>query len=255
MFIDTHAHIYLDRFEEDFDEVIEKALASNVKQIYMPNIDVETIDSVFLCAEKYPNVCFPMVGLHPCSVSKEWESQLSALRPYLKREGVIAVGEIGIDLFWDKTLEKEQRLAFNTQIEWALENDLPIVIHSRNAIDISIEIVRDMQNGDLKGVFHCFDQSLDHAKQILDLGFLVGIGGVSTYKKNNAIREVISQIPLTSIILETDAPYLPPVPYRGKRNEPSYIPIIAKQVAELHNRPISNIQSITSQNAQALFNL
>lgn len=255
MFIDTHAHIYMDRFDEDFEEIIQRSLDAKVNQILMPNIDCASLTQVFDRAEQYPEICKPMVGLHPCSVTTSWQDQLSTLQKSINKEGVIAIGEIGIDLYWDKSLEQEQRRAFRHQIQWAKDLDLPIVIHSRNAIDITIDIVQNMQDGNLKGIFHCFDQSLEHAQKIIDVGFLMGIGGVLTYKKNHTIRDVVQQIPLDHIVLETDAPFLPPVPFRGKRNESSYIPLIAEKISELHEKSLEEIAQRTSQNALELFRL
>jgi len=249
----THAHIYVDQFKDDISEVIKRCIEQDIQKILLPNIDVETIDQAFDLHNLYPQLCYPMVGLHPCSVDANWQSNLDQLLPYLDREEVIAVGEIGVDLYWDKTFAKAQEETFRFQINWAKERSLPIVIHSRAAIDITIRIVQEEQDGHLTGVFHCFDQSADHAKQIMDVGFYMGLGGIITYKKNNDLRSTVAEIPLSSIILETDSPYLPPVPYRGKRNESSYIPLIAKQLADIHGVDVEKIKSITSVNAMSLF--
>ena len=255
MFIDTHAHIYIDRFKDDLNEIINRSLEQNVTQILMPNIDVATIDDVIATGKAYPEVCKPMVGLHPCSVNDQWKEDLQKLRPFLDDKKIIAVGEIGIDLYWDKTYAKAQEEAFRYQISWAKELGLPIVIHSRAAIDITIEIVTELQDGNLKGVFHCFDQSYEHGQRIINTGFYMGLGGVITYKKNNEIREAISQLPMSALILETDAPYLPPVPYRGKRNESSYIPIVAEMLSQIKDISIDEVAQITTENAKALFGL
>ncbi len=254
-FIDTHAHIYMDRFEEDLDKVIHNAGLSYVTQILMPNIDVSSMKRVMSTHERFPEVCKPMVGLHPCSVNESWAKDLKELEAYLDLDSIVAIGEIGIDLYWDKTFGEDQEKAFIHQINWAKDLNLPIVIHSRAAIDISIKIVESLQDGNLQGVFHCFDQSLEHAKQIVDLGFFMGLGGVITYKKNKEIRSVVREIPLSSFILETDAPFLPPVPYRGKRNESSYIPIIAKWVSDIKDISIDEVGKISTENAKALFSL
>ena len=255
MFIDTHAHIYIDRFKDDLKEVINRSLEQNVTQILMPNIDVETMDDVIATGLSFPDICKPMVGLHPCSVNEQWKEALQKLRPYLDDERVVAVGEIGVDLYWDKTFATAQEEAFRYQISWAKELNLPIVIHSRAAIDITIDIVTELQDGNLKGVFHCFDQSLEHAQRIMDTGFYMGLGGVITYKKNIAIREAISEIPMSSLLLETDAPYLPPVPYRGKRNESSYIPIVAEMLSQIKGISIDEVAQSTTANAKTLFGL
>jgi len=253
MFIDTHAHLYLDQFNEDLVEIMDRVIQANIHQVLLPNIDEQTMDDVLKLTSQYPKVCKPMVGLHPCSVKKEWLEEVKALKRYLTDERIIAIGEIGIDLYWDQSLQQEQEEAFRYQIAIALEHDLPIVIHSRSAMDRTIALVRESQNGSLRGVFHCFDQSLDHAQQIMELGFYMGIGGVITYKRNNQLREAVAEIPLDYLILETDAPYLPPVPYRGKRNESSYIPIIAQQIADVKQVGIDLIASATTRNAQILF--
>lgn len=255
MFIDTHAHIYIDRFKDDLNEVINRSLAQNVTQILMPNIDVATMDDVIAVGKNYPDICKPMVGLHPCSVNENWKEDLDQLQPYLDDDNVIAVGEIGIDLYWDKTFASAQEEAFRYQIAWAKELALPIVIHSRAAIDITIDIVTELQDGNLKGVFHCFDQSYEHGQKIMDTGFYMGLGGVITYKKNNDIRESISQLPMSSLLVETDAPYLPPVPYRGKRNESSYIPIVAEMLSQIKGISMDEVARITTENAKALFSL
>lgn len=255
MFIDTHAHIYMDKFEEDIDDIIKRSLDAKVNQILLPNIDVNSMESVFSLSRAYPNICKPMVGLHPCSVGASWKTVLNTLSSSLSEENIVAVGEIGVDLYWDTTFKKEQEDAFRYQIEWAKELDLPIVIHSRAAIDRTISIVTEMQDGRLKGIFHCFDQNLEAAKSIIDVGFLMGIGGVLTYKRNHELREVVKNIDLSHIVLETDAPFLPPVPFRGKRNESSYIPLIAERLAELHNTTIEHVAKTTSENAIALFSL
>jgi len=253
MYIDTHAHIYVDQFKDDISDVINRCTEQDIQKILLPNIDLTTIDQVFDLHQAYPSQCYPMVGLHPCSVNADWQKNLDLLFPYLDREEVIAVGEIGVDLYWDKTFAKAQEEAFRAQITWAKERSLPIVIHSRAAIDITIRIVQEEQDGNLRGVFHCFDQSLEEAQKIMDVGFYMGLGGIITYKSNNALRSTVAEIPLSSIILETDSPYLPPVPYRGKRNESSYIPLIAERLADIHQVDIEEIKSITSVNAHKLF--
>ena len=255
MYIDTHAHLYIDRFEEDIEDIILRSKNNAVERVLLPNIDLETIEDVFALSRSYPGICFPMVGLHPCSVKETWKSSLDQLSSYLDREGIVAIGEIGVDLYWDKTYAKAQEEAFRSQIIWAKEKNLPIVIHSRSAIDITIRIIQEEQDGNLKGVFHCFDQSFDHVSQIMDVGFYMGIGGILTYKKNQQLRETVARIPMSSILLETDAPYLPPVPYRGKRNESSYIPIIAEKLAEIKDISIEKVMETTTQNAKSLFKI
>lgn len=255
MFIDTHAHIYLEKFQDDFDDIIRRSVNAGVHKILMPNIDNTTLEEVFNKSKAYPEICLPMVGLHPCSVNKDWERALNQMKKYLDQENIYAIGETGIDLFWDKTFEKEQKQAFQRQIEWAIAYDLPIVIHSRSAINHTIELIHEMQQGSLRGVFHCFDQTFVEAKKIIDLGFYMGIGGVMTYKKNHILRETIEHIPISHLILETDAPYLPPTPHRGKRNEPAYIPIIAELLASIKKTTVEEIAFQTTKNANTLFRI
>ncbi|MFT4565187.1 MAG: TatD DNase family protein [Saprospiraceae bacterium] len=255
MFIDTHAHIYTDAFKDEYAEIVERAREANVNRILMPNIDAKSMKDVMDLHKMYPDACFPMVGLHPCSVNESFEEELDKLAEYLSKKEIIAVGEIGIDLYWDKTFEKEQTLAFRIQIQWAKKYDLPIVIHSRSSIDKTIEIVREEQDGSLRGVFHCFSEGIEEAKEIMDVGFYMGIGGVSTFKKTQDLRDTIAKIPLDHILLETDAPYLTPMPYRGKRNESSYIPYIADTVAKVKKLSIEEIAEKTTANAEALFRL
>lgn len=255
MYIDTHAHIYSDAFHDQYDEVVDRAVKAQIQQILMPNIDVSSMSDVINLHQRYPEVCLPMVGLHPCSVDSNYREALQSLQVYLTDSTIIAVGEIGIDLYWDTTYEKEQIEAFATQIQWAKEADLPIVIHSRSAIDRTIAMVREHQDGSLRGVFHCFSEGVQEVEAIMELGFYVGIGGVVTFKKNQSLRDTIAATPLSRILLETDAPYLAPMPYRGKRNESSYIPHIAQVLADVYKTSITEIGAQTTQNAKDLFRL
>lgn len=254
-FIDSHAHLYLDQFAEDIDIVVERAYQQAVTKVLLPNIDMNSVASMFALCDRYPEMMLPMVGLHPCFVDITFREVLDKLYPFLEDPRVIAVGEMGTDLYWDKTYIEEQKEAFGIQCTWAKERDLPIVIHCRDSIDMTIDLVRKHQDGRLKGVFHCFGGSFQQAEEIIDLGFMLGIGGVSTFKKSIELREVLSQVPLSSLILETDAPYLAPHPYRGKRNESSYIPIIAKVLSDVKNISIQDIALATSGNVTRLFNL
>ena len=254
-YIDSHAHIYVDRFKNDLDDVINRSLSANVRKILMPNIDSGTVGDVFEVWSTYPDTCLPMIGLHPCSVDERWRNTLDEMEDHLSKEGIVAIGESGIDLYWDKSFQKEQEASFDHQIGWSRSAGLPIVIHSRSSMDRTISMIKERQDGGLSGVFHCFDQSIDEAQAIIDMGFYVGIGGIITYKKNEGLRQTVAQIPLDNILLETDAPYLPPVPYRGKRNESSYIPIIAKTIAEIKDIDIDEVARVTTRNAEKLFNL
>lgn len=255
MYIDTHAHIYLDQFKNDQDAIIERCLSAKVTKVLLPNIDIDTMEDVFGLVKQFPGICHPMVGLHPCSVTKEYQQQLTELKEHLSKASVIAVGEIGIDLYWDTSLHKEQEAAFRLQIEWSKEHHLPIVIHSRNSLEHTIRIVQEMQDGSLSGVFHCFGESKKEAQQIIDVGFHLGIGGVATFKKTQALRDLIKDIPLNSLLLETDAPYLTPAPFRGKRNESSYIPYIAQVIADAKGIEIEEVGRVTSESAKVLFGL
>ena len=254
MLIDTHTHLYLDQFNNDIEQVVQRAIQQDVRIMLLPNIDTQSVENVFALYDKFEDIFRPMVGLHPCSVTKEYEGDLTELGRYLKTEGVVAVGEIGIDLHWDVTYRLEQIHAFEKQIDWALEMDLPIVIHSRKAIQECIDIVKSKQNGSLRGVFHCFDQDRNAADQIVELGFYIGIGGVITFK-NNALFQVAKDIDLQHIILETDSPYLAPTPYRGKRNESSYVRLVADKLAEAKGVSVKEVEHATTNNAIQLFRL
>lgn len=252
MWIDSHTHLYDEQFTKDIEDVILKAQQVGVKKFLLPNCDSSTLDSMFELCEKYAEQCYPMVGLHPVYVKENFQQELLIMEKALEKKDVIAIGEIGLDFYWDRTYEKEQYIAFERQIDWALSADLPIVIHTRDSIPEGIEIVRKRQNGNLKGVFHCFSGNLEEALQIIDLGFYIGIGGVLTFK-NSTLKNFIHKIPLDKILLETDAPYLAPVPYRGKRNESSYIPIIGKFLSDQLNTTVEEIESVTTQNTLHLF--
>ncbi len=250
--IETHAHVYLSEFEEDLDEVINDAKEVGVGQIYMPNIDSTTIDDMLRLEAKYNNYCIPMMGLHPCYVKSDYKKELDIVKSWLDRRAFCAIGEIGLDLYWDKAHLNEQITAFETQIQWAKELGLPIIIHCRESIDLTIDIIEKHQDGNLRGIFHCFSGTAEHAQKIVDLNFLLGIGGVATFK-NGGLDKVIPSMDLKHIVLETDSPYLAPAPNRGKRNQPSYIPIIASKIAELKNCDLSEVAKSTTKNADSIF--
>jgi TatD DNase family protein len=249
---DTHSHVYLGDFAEDGNEMLKRAEMEGVCKILMPAIDSETHGQLIEAERLHPNQCFAMMGLHPCSVKENFWEELELVKKYLGQRKFIAVGEIGLDFYWDKTFIKEQFESFYQQVEWALKYDLPIVIHSRNSIDQCVEVVRLKQTGKLRGVFHCFSGSIDHAKEIIELGFYLGIGGVLTYK-NSGLDKVVDQIDMKHLILETDAPYLTPVPFRGKRNECSYIKYVAQKLAEIKKISVDEVAAITTANAENLF--
>lgn len=242
-------------FDEDRDSMMERAFKNGVETILLPNIDVDTIEPLLDLVNKYPDNCLPMMGLHPGSVNADWQEQLNKMKPYFSSHKMVAVGEIGMDLYWDKTYLEEQKLAFRQQVEWAKELNLPVVIHAREAFDEIFEIVDEMIDERLSGVFHCFTGTIEQAYKIMSYpNFMMGIGGVVTYKKA-AMDLVLKEVPLEYIILETDAPYLTPVPFRGKRNESSYLVHIADKLAEIYNLPLNKIAEITSENAKRLFKI
>lgn len=253
-FIDTHTHLYLENFDADRDAMLQRAIERGITKMLLPNIDMQSITPMLNLCNQYPENCYPMLGLHPTSVGADFEVQLQAIEAVLKNQKVVAIGEIGIDLYWDKTFLEQQIKAFRLQMEWAKDLALPIVIHTREAFPMIFDLVEEAQDGRLKGVFHCFSGSSEDAKRILDLGFFMGIGGVLTYKKST-LPDVLTDVPLESLLLETDAPFLPPIPFRGKRNESSYIFEIASKLAEVKQQSIKTIAEITTKNAISLFNL
>ncbi len=251
MYTDTHTHLYDERLMAD-EQNIPRALAAGVTRLYLPNCDSQTIPGMLALVEKWPDHCFPMIGLHPTYVKDGYESELARMEEELSWRKYYAIGEIGLDYYWDVTFKAQQRKAFEYQIELALQNHLPIVIHSRESNDDCIEVVRQKQDGRLKGIFHCFSGDLAQARAVTDLGFCLGIGGVVTYKKS-ILPEIVREIPLQYLVLETDAPYLAPVPYRGKRNESSYIPLIAAAIAEIKGISVEEVAEVTTNNAQKVF--
>jgi len=252
MLIDTHAHLYLPRFDEDRDAVLARALENGIEKIYLPNVDSTTIESMLALEAAYPKRCFAMMGLHPCSVKENVAEELSLMKKWLDKRTFCAVGEIGIDLYWDKTFFDAQKKAFHEQIGWAIDLDVPIVIHSRESTDIVIEILKERKHPKLRGIFHCFSGNADQAQQIIKLGFYLGIGGVLTYKKST-LPDAIREVPLEWLVLETDAPYLTPVPFRGKRNESAYIHQIATTLASIKQLPFEKISEQTTNNARQIF--
>ena len=250
--IDTHAHLYAQQFDQDRGDMIARAKAAGVRQFFLPNIDQASIPGMLELEEKYPGECFAMMGLHPCSVKEDYEQQLSTVRAWLDKRPFVAVGEIGIDLYWDKTFVDEQKEAFLRQVHWAKELDLPIVIHSREATDLIIDLLEDLPEGTARGIFHCFGGSPEQAQRIIDLGFYLGIGGVLTFKKAG-LDKTLELIDLQHLVLETDAPYLAPTPYRGKRNESAYIYKVAEKLADVKGVSLEEVARVTTANAQAIF--
>jgi TatD DNase family protein len=252
LIIDTHCHIYLEDFKSDINDIIRRAEAIGVKKFYLPGIDSATHQSMIDLSENFPSECIPMMGLHPCSVRENYKEELNIVSDWISKRQFAAIGEIGLDFYWDTSFKQQQIEAFNIQIKWALEKQLPIVIHSRNSLDECIGIVEQNQVGNLKGIFHCFSGTKEQAERIISLGFLLGIGGVVTYK-NAGLAEVVSELPLEKMVLETDAPYLTPVPFRGKRNESSYLQYVVKKLAEVKGVSNEDVARITTSNAQNIF--
>lgn len=250
--IDTHCHLYLDEFKSDIDGVIARAREIGVGRFYLPGIDSAVMDDMFAMEQRYPGICIPMMGLHPCSVKENYREELDIVRDWLHKRPFVAVGEIGLDLYWDKTYLQQQQDAFTMQMQWALDLSLPIVIHTRNAMQETIDAVKPFAANGLRGIFHCFSGEKGSAGQIIDMGFYLGIGGVVTYK-NAGLAEELVNIGLEHMVLETDSPYLSPVPFRGKRNESSYLAHIVARLAEIKKRPVEEVAAITTANAQKIF--
>lgn len=250
---DTHTHLYLDEYKEDVRQVISKALQNNVEYFLMPNIDSSTIMKMNTLCDEFPDKVFPMIGLHPTSVKENYLDELSIIKKELSNRKYYAIGEIGIDLYWDKTFRKEQEYALRYQLALGKEFNLPVAIHTRSSFDEAIEVLKEEYDEKSKGVFHCFGGTYQQAMDIIEMGFYLGIGGVVTFK-NSGLDKVVEHIGIEHIILETDAPYLTPSPYRGLRNESSYLPLIAQKVAELKKITLEEVAEITTNNARKLFN-
>jgi TatD DNase family protein len=250
--IDTHAHLYSEEFNEDRVEMIQRALEAGVTRMYLPNIDSTSIEGMLELEAQYPGQCLAMMGLHPCYVKENYQEELALVKSWLEKRSFPAIGEIGIDLYWDKTHVKEQEEAFLTQVEWAKQYDLPIVIHSRESMDMILELLQPVRHPRLRGIFHCFSGSVQQAEAAIEMGFLLGIGGVLTFKKSG-LDAVLSEIALQHLVLETDAPYLAPTPFRGKRNESSYVLKVAEKLAEVKGVSLNEVAEVTTQNALQLF--
>lgn len=250
--IDTHAHLYSEEFQVDIDLVMDRAQKAGVSKMYLPAIDSSETESMMALEQKYPGVCIAMMGLHPCYVKENVALELEHVRSWLEKRDFVAIGEIGLDFYWDKTFTHQQYEAFDIQMQWALELNRPIVIHTRNAMQETINRVKPFAQKGLKGIFHCFSGSTESANQIIDLGFLLGIGGVITYK-NAGLPEVLENVSLEHMVLETDAPYLTPVPFRGKRNESSYLSFIITKLAEVKGISEEEVARITTLNAEMIF--
>lgn len=251
--IDTHAHYYASEFQDDLIEGIQRFQQNNITKILLPNIELKSIEPMLALCQNFPDIFYPMLGLHPGYIKEDWEKQLEKILSKIKNTEVIAIGEIGMDLYWDKTFIEEQKKAFEIQIDWALEFSLPIVIHARDSFQEIFKILDNKNCDALTGVFHCFTGTENEVEKIQSYGnFYFGIGGVVTYK-NSHLPEVIKSIPLNQILLETDSPYLPPVPYRGKRNEPSYMIHVAEKLASIYQLGLDEIALQTTNNTYQLF--
>ena len=252
--IDTHAHLYAPEFDQDRMEVWQNAKKQGISHVFLPNVDQHSIGPMLQLADQDPDHLHPMMGLHPCSVKEDYKTVLELVRQWLDKRQFCAIGEIGIDLYWDKSTLAAQEDAFLTQVEWATALDLPIVIHSRESTALIIQHLRPLVSEKLRGIFHCFSGNLDEAMEIIDMGFLLGIGGVLTFKKAG-LDKVVEQIPLQHLVLETDAPYLAPVPHRGKRNESGYTRMVAEKLAEILQTDIQEVAAVTTANAKRLFGI
>ena len=251
--IDTHTHLFSTKFAEDRDAVVARARAAGVEQMYLPNIDVDSVDCMLVLAKAYPGVCFPMLGLHPTSVDAAFRQNLHALEGRLQEQPWAAIGEIGTDLYWSRDFWPQQQEAFITQCHWALDLDRPIAVHCRNSIDETIELVRPLVSRGLRGVFHCFTGTVQQAQTLTDWGFYLGIGGVITYKKPGELPQVVQAVPPELLVLETDSPYLAPEPMRGRRNESAFLPHINARLAQLLNLEEDDCAALTTANARRLF--
>lgn len=252
MIIDTHSHLYLEEFDSEIEQIIFRSKENGVEKIYLPAIDSQTTQQLIQLETKYPNYCIAMMGLHPCYVKGNYKEELEKVSSLLQQRKFAAIGECGLDFYWDIAFVKEQYEALEQQMDWSLEYQLPIVLHTRNATQETIDVVKKYADKGLKGIFHCFGGSVDEANQIIEMGFYLGIGGVVTYK-NAGLDKVLKDIDLKHIVLETDSPYLTPVPHRGKRNETSYLKIIAEKIAEIKDCSYEDVATVTTENAKNLF--
>lgn len=253
MLVDTHTHIYLNQFDEDREAMMQRAKENGVEKFYLPNIDSESIDEMLKLEAEYPDTCIAMMGLHPCSVKPEnYKEELAIVKKWLEEREFCAVGEIGIDLHWDTSTFEIQKEAFRTQINWAKELELPIVIHSRKSTQEVIDVLKEEKDDKLRGIFHCFGGTVEEAKSIIDLGFYLGIGGVLTFKRAG-LDKTMEEVSLENVVLETDSPYLAPTPFRGKRNESGYVKLVAEKLAAIKNISLEEVGRITSNNASKIF--
>ncbi|HLO90486.1 MAG TPA: TatD family hydrolase [Lentimicrobium sp.] len=251
--VDTHTHLYLEEFGHDREEVVKRAISSGVDRLMLPNIDKGSINGMLALADQFPENCLPMIGLHPTSVKSDYMDELAVIESWINQRKFFGIGECGIDLYWDKTYAIEQEFVFRHHIDLARNYDLPLIVHIRDSFNEVISVLKDVNKKDLRGIFHCFSGSTEQANLAIHYGFSLGLGGVITFK-NNKMQETLKHIDLQHLVLETDAPFLAPTPYRGKRNEPSYIPLIARMVAEIKGIDVEVVAEATTANAKKLFN-
>jgi len=249
---DTHTHQYYQTDLQKRSGQMQRCFDNGVTRLFLPNVDSNSIPMVFDLVNTYPENCFPMLGLHPCDVKENWQVELKTIKEAIPANKIYAIGEIGIDLYWDKSTLDIQIEAFKIQIGWAKELKLPIVIHCRNSFDEVFQVLQEEQDENLRGILHCFTGNLEQANKLIDMGFYLGIGGVVTYK-NSGLDKIVEQVDLKHIVLETDAPYLTPVPFRGKPNESSYLTYVAEKVADLHQMPVEKVAEITTANSKMIF--
>ena len=252
--IDTHTHLFSSQFDEDRNAVVQKAIDNGVSKMLLPNISSETIEAMHQLCQDFPEHCYPMMGLHPCDVKDDYLKELEIVKAQLDKDKYVAVGEIGIDLYWDKSTLDIQKKAFRQQLIWAKEYDLPVAIHIRESFDEIFEVIEEVNDEKLRGVFHCFTGTKEQGLRAIDMGFMLGIGGVVTFK-NSGLDQTLSGLPLAQLILETDSPYLAPTPHRGQRNESAFIPLMAQKLADIYEMDIEEVARITTQNAKTLFKL
>ncbi len=254
MLIDTHSHIYSEDFTQDRDEALQRAYDSGVKKIVLPNIDSGSIRHMLDLSDAYPHFCYPLMGLHPTSVDEDYEEELLAVEYWLEKRKFYGIGEIGIDLYWERKFKNEQINAFRHQLKLAKSKNLPVVIHVRNSFDETYKVVKEEQDGSLRGIFHCFTGSKKEAKKVVELGMFLGVGGVLTFKNSN-LSDVLKKVDIKNLVLETDSPYLSPEPKRGKRNESAYLTYVAQKVADIYGLPLDEVAEITTANARKIFEI
>lgn len=254
MLIDTHSHIYSTDFIHDLDEVVQRAYSNDVRKIILPNIDSSSVKNLLNLVDTYPHICIPLMGLHPTSVNHDYQEELQVVEYWLKKRKFYGIGEIGIDLYWDKSFLEEQIHAFRFQLDLAKQYELPVVIHVRDSFDEVYQVLQEKADGKLTGVFHSFSGTIEQAQLVIEMGFKIGVNGIVTFKKSG-LDQIIKEIDPKHLIIETDSPYLTPSPFRGKRNESSYLVYIAQKIADLHNLTVGDVAKITTENARKLFGI